>query len=112
MMSFFLKNIAIVHVQEKKWKRAFPESSKEEIRKFLLLFTYAFAFSSKNKLKFEPEDKVIDIYRELYPSKWMPDALEIETLASDLEEEYSVNFNELWHENVSLGEIFSKIKNT
>jgi len=42
----------------------------------------------------------------------MPDALEIETLASDLEEEYSVNFNELWHENVSLGEIFSKIKNT
>ena len=93
------------------WKKAFPKTSKEEIRTFLLLFTSAFAFSPKNKLKFEPEDKVMDIYRELYPSKWMPDALEIETLADDLEKEYSVNFNDLWHENVSLGEIFSKIKN-
>ena len=95
----------------KNWKKAFPKTSKEEIRTFLLLFTSAFAFSPKNKLKFEPEDKVMDIYRELYPSKWMPDALEIETLAGDLEKEYSVNFNDLWHENVSLGEIFSKIKN-
>ena len=93
------------------WKKAFPKNSKTEIRNFLLLFASAFAFSSKNKLKFEPEDKVLDIYRELYPSKWMPDALEIETLAEDLEKEYSISFNDLWHEDVSLGEIFSKIPN-
>ena len=95
----------------KNWKKAFPDAPKDEIRKFLLLFTDAFAFSSKNKLKFEPNDKVIDIYRELYPSKWMEDALEVETLAADIEREYSVNFNNIWHDDVTLGEMFSKIKN-
>ena len=95
----------------KNWKKAFPDTSKDEIRKFLLLFTDAFAFSPKNKLKFEPEDKVIDIYRELYPSKWMADALAVETLASDLEKEYCIKFDDVWHDNVSLGEIFSKVKN-
>ena len=95
----------------KNWKKAFPDTPKQDIRKFLLLFTDAFAFSPGNKLKFEPEDKVIDIYRELYPSKWMADALEVETLAEDIEREYCVKFNDIWHDNVSLGEMFSKIKN-
>lgn len=96
----------------KNWKKSFPNTPKEEIRKFLILFTDAFAFSNKNKLKFEPDDKVLEIYRELYPSKWMADSLEVETLAGELEKEYSINFNEIWYEELSLGEIFSKIKNT
>ncbi len=95
----------------KNWKRSFPNASKDEIRNFLIFFTDAFAFSPKDKLKFEPDDKVLDIYRELYPSKWMPDALEFETLAEDLEKEYGIHFSELWHEDLSLGEIFEKVKN-
>ena len=95
----------------KNWKKSFPNTANEEIRKFLILFTDAFAFSNKNKLKFEPEDKIMEIYRELYPSKWMADSLEVETLANDLEKEYRINFNEMWHEELSLGEIFSKVKN-
>ena len=88
------------------WKKSFPNTPNEEIRKFLILFTDAFAFSNKNKLKFEPEDKLLEIYRELYPSKWMPDSLEVETFAEYLEKEYRINFNEMWHEELSLGEVF------
>ena len=93
------------------WKKAFPDTPNHEIRKFLLLFTDAFASSSNNKLKFEPEDKIIDIYRELYPSKWMADALEVETLADDIEKEYGVKSNKFWHDNVTLGDIFKVVKN-
>ena len=51
----------------KNWKAEFPKSTKEDIRGFLLMFTDSFAFSSVDKLKFKPNDKLFDIYRELYP---------------------------------------------
>ena len=96
----------------KYWKSAFPNSSKDDIREFLILFTDAFAFSTKDKLNFSPSDKILDIYHELYPTKWMADSLEVETLATDIENKYSFNFNKLWHENLTLGELFSIVKNT
>jgi len=95
----------------KKWKTVFPDAPKEEIRMFLNLFTDAFEFSQKNKLKFEPTDGLLEIYREIYPSKWVPDALELETLAESIEKEYGVSFNEIWHENLTLGELFKEVKN-
>jgi hypothetical protein len=63
------------------WHRAFPESSTDDIRSFLLMFVHAFAFRDTEKLKFNPDDCIMDVYRALYPSKWTPDALEVETLA-------------------------------
>ncbi|WP_440056539.1 hypothetical protein ACSLBF_20755 (plasmid) [Pseudoalteromonas sp. T1lg65] len=94
------------------WKTEFPNSSKEDIRKFLLLFTDSFAFSENDKLKFEPNDKLLDIYRELYPSKWMADALEFETLADEVSKKYGVKLNDVWHDNLTLGELYSGVKNT
>jgi propanediol dehydratase small subunit len=96
----------------KYWKSEFPNSSKKDIREFLILFTDAFAFSNKDKLNFAPNDKIYDIYTALYPSKWMADSLELETLAIDIENQYSLCFNELWSEDLTLGELFSRIKNT
>ena len=96
----------------KNWNSTFPDSNKEDIREFLLMFTDAFAFSPRDKLKFEPDDKILDIYRALYPSKWMADALEVETLVEDCEKKYSINFNDLWHDNLTLGELYSGVKNT
>ena len=92
-----------------KWKRNFPESSKEEIRAFLFLFTDAFAFSRKQKLKFEPDDKVMDIYKALYPAKWMTDSLEVETLSEDIERKYGIKFNSIWHNELTLGELYAKV---
>lgn len=96
----------------KNWKSAFPQHSKEDIRKFLLVFTEAFAFSPKQNLKFDPEDKIMDIYKEIYPSKFMEDSLEIETLSEDIEREYNVKFSTIWNDNLTLGGLFSQIVNT
>lgn len=92
--------------QGKLWKNAFPSSTKEELRDFLYFFTAAFAFSNKDVLRFSPNDTILHIYRALYPSKWTSDALEVETLAKDFESKYGVHFEDIWHDELSLGELF------
>jgi hypothetical protein len=92
--------------QGKLWKNAFPSSTKEELRDFLYFFAAAFAFSNKHMLRFSPSDTILQIYRALYPSKWTPDALEVETLARDFESKYGVHFEDIWHDELSLGELF------
>ncbi|MBP8133361.1 MAG: hypothetical protein KAY13_03745 [Zoogloea sp.] len=62
--------------QGKGWRIAFPSASKQDIREFLAVFVDAFAFSQKERLKLNPEDQVLQIYRAIYPSRWTPDALE------------------------------------
>jgi len=95
--------------QGKGWRRAFPRASKTEIRAFLETFVDAFAFSRREKLKLSPSDRILDIYRALYPSKWMPDALELETLAADLETKYSIALGAIWSENLTLGDLFAHV---
>lgn len=96
----------------KSWISRFPDADKEDIRRFLVTFTDAFAFSSDDKLKFEPNDKLLDIYRQLYPSRLTPDAMEFETLADDLNEKYHFKLSELWHDDLTLGELYSGVRNT
>ncbi|WP_445370114.1 hypothetical protein ACH518_00450 (plasmid) [Methylomonas sp. HW2-6] len=93
--------------QGKGWREAFPNAPKAEIREFLALFVDAFAFPNKEKLKFSPNDKILSIYRALYPSHWIPDALEVETLAKDMEANYGLPFASVWSENLTLGELFA-----
>ncbi len=89
------------------WKRAYPKSSKAEIREFLGLFVRAFGFKSTQKLNFAPSDKVMEIYRSLYTPKWtIADSLELETLAIDLEKTYGLVLEKSWREDLTLGEIF------
>ncbi len=92
----------------REWKRAFPSTPKEDIRRFLTIFTEAFAFHERNRLKFSPHDRLHDIYRALYPSKWMPDQLEHVHLVRGLEDEFKREFPEsLMAEDVTLGMIFN-----
>ncbi len=90
----------------KGWRNAFPASSGQDIREFLSLFVEAFAFSQKERLNLNPEDTILQIYRARYPSKWTPDALEVETLAKDIEARYGFSLENVWHEQLTLGELF------
>ena len=93
-----------------KWRRRFPNIPKEEIRRFLEAFIDGFAFKSNQRLKFAPDDKVMDIYRTLYPSKDWPDALELETFANNLQKTYGFDLSQVHDENATLGQIFEMIK--
>jgi propanediol dehydratase small subunit len=94
--------------QGREWRREFPNAPKADIREFLTLFVDAFAFSGKDKLKFDPSDKILSVYRTLYPSRWMPDALELETLATEVEKRYGFSFSSVWSEDLTLGDLFKR----
>ena len=94
----------------KDWRRAYPESPKQEIRRFLLLFVEAFAFKDAHKLRFQPDDRILDIYTATV-GKWGVDSLELETLADSVQKEYGLNLSLVWRENLTLGELFSLVAN-
>lgn len=93
--------------QGRAWHQAFPEASKDDIRSFLVLFSGAFAFRPRHKLKFGPDDQILAIYRAIYPSASTPDALELETLAMEVERSYGIQLDSIWRDDLTLGELFS-----
>lgn len=100
------KSYYIRACQGKGWRNVFPSSSKQDIREFLAVFVDAFAFSQKERLKLNPEDQVLQIYRAIYSNNWTPDALELETLAKDIEAKYGFSLESIWHDKLTLGELF------
>lgn len=96
--------------QGRSWRRAFPTASKASIRAFLQMFVGAFAFPATKRLTFSPDDQILSIYRRLYPSRWIPDALELETFAKEIEAISGVKLESIWSEELTLGEVFSAIQ--
>ena len=88
------------------WRKQFPQASKDAIREFLQCFVEGFAFSSKNRLKFNPDDKIMDVYRALYPNEGWPDALELETFSIYLEKKYRLDLASVFNDDLTLGQIF------
>ena len=90
------------------WRRRFPLASKHDIRVFLDVFVDGFAFPRKRRLCFSPDDKVIDVYRTLYPTPgWGADSLEMETLVTLLEKRYGLDVAGLPQREYTLGELFA-----
>src|SRR5689334_1156832 len=73
------------------WRKRFPSATKEEIRDFLRLFVAAFLLEKKRALSFSPDDKVMDVYRTIYPSPIMADALETVTFARECQRNFGVD---------------------
>lgn len=96
--------------QGRQWRRAFPSATKKQIREFLSVFTSAFAFRDADLLKFRPDDQLLGIYRALYPSKWMADAMEFETLARELRTRFGIVLEDIWDERMTLGTLFTHIQ--
>ena len=95
------------------WKRSFPSRKTERIRSFLLCFTNAMAFPDKDKLRFKPSDKVLDVYRSIYGGS-VPslDALECETFLENLSHQFEYDLDLLykrWHEHITLAELYEAV---
>jgi hypothetical protein len=89
------------------WRRTFPASSSDDIRRYLGLFAKAFFFPAEAALKFAPTDRVIDVYRAAYPEPDMPDAMEVETFVREFQAQYAVKLPETLQPGVTLGELFA-----
>jgi hypothetical protein len=91
-----------------RWRRRFPLASKSEIREFLDIFVEAFGFRRRWRLYFAPDDRVMDVYRTLYPVHGTPDGMELESLVRDLQKRYGVDMVGSWREDITLGEIYER----
>jgi hypothetical protein len=94
----------------REWRRRFPDAPKESIRRFLQIFVDGFAFKDKDRLKFRPDDKLMDVYGSLYPSNGWPDDLEVETFALFLKDEYQYDLAQVQDPEVTLGSLFEMIQ--
>jgi propanediol dehydratase small subunit len=95
----------------RQWRSRFTDVPKKEIRRFLDTFVDGFGFKSQNRLKFSPDDRVMDIYRALYPSEGWPDAMELETFAINLEENYGIDLAKIEDHGITLGALFQMTRN-
>jgi hypothetical protein len=89
------------------WRRRFPHAPKSEIREFLDIFIEAFGFADRRRLCFSPDDRVMDIYRTLYPVRGSADSMELEDLVESLQGRYRVEVLVVWREDITLGELFT-----
>ncbi|CAN7177596.1 hypothetical protein [Massilia sp. LjRoot122] len=70
----------------------------------------AFSFRDSEKLHFRPDDEVLGIYRAVNPTRWLPEAQEIETLAKALRDKYGLMLDDIWHEGLTLGGLFQRVQ--
>ena len=90
------------------WKKRFPQAPKDDIREFLKAFVDAFGFKRSRGLCFTPEDRVMDVYRTLYPPKWtLADSMELESFALRFQKHYGIDVYPLWRDDITLGELFA-----
>jgi len=76
--------------QQAAWDDRYQHNSPPEVEHVLDLICDIFAFHPGNRYQFSPEDRLLDIYRACYPSRWawlQGDCMEIESLmiALDIE---------------------------
>jgi hypothetical protein len=97
----------------RRWRRRFPDAKADEIRELLQIFTAAFGVPKKRRLLFRPDDCVLELYCALYPPNWsIGDNMEFEDLADGLLRRYGVKLRDIWHDQITLGEIFQRARGT
>ena len=98
----------------KDWRRAFPDSDKDHIRRFLSCFADAMAFSEASKLKFRPCDRLIDVYESIYGRGWVfGDSFELEQFFLNLGHTFNVSTTALFDDfdaDATLGEVYSAVR--
>ncbi len=96
------------------WKEQFPNSDKSEIREYLECFVDGMALSSKTKLKFHPNDHVLDVYKSIYGGRIRTaDSMECETFLENLSVSFSKDLSyiiNVWKEEITLGELYRAVK--
>ena len=93
-----------------RWHRQFSKAPISEIREFLDLFVDAFAFGRKRRCSFSPDDRIMEIYRTIYPTNDRgADSMELEFLCKMVEKRYGVDLAASWRQDITLGEIYEQI---
>jgi hypothetical protein len=76
--------------QEQLWRKSYDKDFHVADR-VLSIFCGAFMFDEDNRFKFAPKDRLMDIYRSIYPIPYISaDSMEFEHFITCLEEEFGI----------------------
>ena len=92
--------------QGRAWKTEFPDEPATEIRKFLKMFVQAFTLPSSEYLQFNPNDRVLDVYRPLL-NCYGADSMELEYLDKFVQHFYQLSLERIWHPDLTLGQLYT-----
>lgn len=92
--------------QSRRWRRAFPSASRKDIRDFLSLVVSSFSFSDSDRLRIRPDDELLGIVRAAQPQEQGG----VEALVKALRVRYGVKLADVWHEGLTVGELFRDIQ--
>lgn len=95
------------------WRRRFADAPADKIRLFLDCLVHGMGLPRTARLKFRPEDPVLDIYKAIYGGR-VPfgDHMECETFAWNLSDQFAADIDlvqRTWRADVTLGELFEGV---
>jgi hypothetical protein len=94
-----------------RWRRGFSDASPNDIREFLRAFAECFTLTRKHRVVFRPDDRIMDIYLAFNPPPCtIGDNMELEELAIQMENHYGINLKDVWHDQITLGELFARTR--
>lgn len=70
------------------------------------MFVQAFALPSSEFLQFNPNDRVLDVYRPLL-NCYGADSLELEYLDKFVQHFYQLSLKQIWHPDLTLGQLYA-----
>ncbi len=98
--------------QKDVWRRDYEGKSAETADAVLTLLCESFIFNPESRYQFLPDDRIADIYQEIYPrwKTWFSgDCMEFELFGLGLEERFGFDASQ-WRPDITIGEIVDSIK--
>jgi hypothetical protein len=73
------------------WRARFPGVLEEEVGEFLRMFVDAFALPRRGEFAFSPDDRLLAVYRALYPRPGGGDQCEFEVFVISVRRRYGLD---------------------
>jgi len=90
------------------WRRAFVNTSKQDLRAYFDVVHAAFGLADRYRLRLAPNVKLMDLYHVTSPAYQGFDALELETFSLLLEDRFGTDPLQDWRTDLTLGEVFAR----
>ena len=88
------------------WQSRFPDAM-PLVEKVLAIFCVAYLFNERDKYRFRPDDRVMQIYK--HTTGPIADEMQLETFSLHIRDEFGVDLLDIFDENTTLGDVVQTI---
>jgi hypothetical protein len=98
--------------QQAVWRQCCDSEELRNVDQLLRLICETFGFNPRDRYRFAPTDRIMDLYHSCYP-RWqfwnLGDSMEIESLLMDMSQRFALE-DHSWHPDITLGELVKLMK--